>query len=88
MVTSVRDAYVANNTFVNTVCSGAPVLGNAFDWLQPPSAAVFIDDANVAIRLSGNLFARNQSCAVGPNITDPVNYGPNGGADFNNFLYS
>lgn len=88
LVTAVRDALLANNTFINSVCTGASMTGNAFGWLQPPTAPVFIDDANVAIRLSGNLFVRNQSCPVGPNITDPVKYGPNGGADYNRFLYS
>ncbi|KAK9840645.1 hypothetical protein WJX81_006647 [Elliptochloris bilobata] len=88
LVTSVRDAFVGNNTFTNAVCSGAPVVGNDFDWLAPPSATVYIDDANVAIRLSGNLFVRNKSCTVGTNISDPVKYGPNGGAEYNRFLYN
>ena len=88
LVTSVRDAFLGNNTFTNAVCSGAPVLGNGFGWLAPPSATVFIDDANMAIRLAGNLFVRNQSCAVGTNISDPVQYGPNGGSEYNRFLYN
>ena len=88
LLTSVRDAFLGNNTFLNTVCSGAPVVGNAFDWLAPPDAAVFIDNANTSIGLSGNLFVRNKGCTVGPNASSPVSYGPNGGADFNRFSFS
>ena len=86
LITSVRNAFLGNNTVTNAVCSGAPVVGNAFSWLAPPNAAVFIDNANTSISLSGNLFVRNKGCTVGLNVSNPVSYGVNGGADYNRFL--
>ena len=72
LVTSARDVFLGNNTVINAVCSGAPVVGNAFDWLAPPNSVVFIAEAGTAIRLSGNLFVGNKSCAVGLNSSNPV----------------
>ena len=88
LLTSVHDAFLGNNTFTNAVCNGAPVVGNAFNWLAPASAAVFIDNANASIRLSDNLFVRDKGCTVGPNASNPVSFGPSGGADQNSFLFS
>ena len=85
LLTSVRDVFLGNNTVTNAVCSGAPVVGNVFSWLAPPNAAVFIDNANTSIGLSGNLFVRNKGCTLGPDASNPVSYGPNGGADYNRF---
>ena len=86
LVTSVRDAFLGNNTITNAVCYGAPVVGNVFSWLAPPNAAVFIDNANTSISLSGNLFVRDKGCTVGVNASNPVSYGLNGAADYNRFL--
>ena len=80
LVTSARDVFLGNNTVTNAMCSGAPVVGNAFDWLAPPNSGIFIADANTAIRLSGNLFVGNKSCTEGLNASDPVSYGANGSA--------